>query len=330
MPIPFLIAAAAAAAAGYGVKKGIDAKEDNKEAERLNCKARRIFNVTKQELEDSKNNTTNHLTTLGQIKLETWDKQLGHFVKSFEKIRNVEIIGKAEVGSINITKEEILKMKDVSLKAGEVMAGGAAALGTGALVGVATYGGATMLAAASTGTAISSLAGVAATNATLAWFGGGSLAAGGLGMAGGMAVLGGIVAGPVLAIGGILLASKAAENLAKAESNYAEAKTAAEEMNGAKSIVEAIGKVSLEFTRLIKDVSLRMDQALLKLDNLIETAGVDYKKYNETERKIVHSNVQFAQVLKILLETPILTKDGALTTDYKQALMQGSNLLASR
>ena len=45
---------------------------------------------------------------------------------------------------------------------------------------------------ASTGTSIASLSGAAATNATLAFFGGGSLAAGGLGMAGGTAVLGGL------------------------------------------------------------------------------------------------------------------------------------------
>ena len=51
---------------------------------------------------------------------------------------------------------------------------------------------------ASTGTAISSLSGVAATNATLAWLGGGTLAAGGLGMAGGAIVLGAIgIAGAV-------------------------------------------------------------------------------------------------------------------------------------
>ncbi len=330
MPIPFLLAAAAVAAAGYGVKKGLDAKEDNKEAERLSSKARRIFNTAKQELENSRIKTTNQLTILGQIKLETWDNQLGHFVESFEKIRNVKITGKAEVGSINITKEELIKMKNVSLKAGEVIAGGVAALGTGALVGVATYGGATMLAAASTGTAISSLAGAAATNATLAWFGGGSLAAGGLGMAGGMAVLGGIVAGPLLAVGGIIFAAKAAENLAEAKSNYAEAMTATEEVNGAKSILIAIGNVSSEFIQLINEVSLRMDQALVSLDRVIETSGVDYKTYNDMEKQIVHNNVQFAQVMKILLETPILTKDGALTMDYNQALIEGRNLLVHR
>jgi len=74
--------------------------------------------------------------------------------------------------------------------------------GYGGLVGGSTalgaWGVVTLIGSASTGTSISALSGVAATNATLAWFGGGSLAAGGAGMAGGFMVLGGIVAAPVM------------------------------------------------------------------------------------------------------------------------------------
>lgn len=70
--------------------------------------------------------------------------------------------------------------------------GGSAALGMWALVGT--------LGSASTGAAISGLSGAAATNATLAWFGGGALAAGGAGITGGLAVLGGIVAIPLVCI----------------------------------------------------------------------------------------------------------------------------------
>ncbi|GAM73643.1 hypothetical protein JCM19241_3098 [Vibrio ishigakensis] len=70
------------------------------------------------------------------------------------------------------------------------MVGGSTAVGAWALV--STIG------SASTGASIAGLSGVAASNATLAWFGGGSLAAGGAGMAGGMAVLGGVVAAPIL------------------------------------------------------------------------------------------------------------------------------------
>lgn len=77
----------------------------------------------------------------------------------------------------------------ISVGAGSV-AGGTLAVGSWALVAA--------LGSASTGAAITGLSGVAATNATLAWFGGGALAAGGAGMAGGAAVLGGLFAIPLV------------------------------------------------------------------------------------------------------------------------------------
>ena len=82
---------------------------------------------------------------------------------------------------------------------------------------VALYGGVMALAAASTGAPISAFSGVAAYNATMAAIGGGSLAAGGLGMAGGAAILGGVVAAPALAIAGWAFASHAEEALSKAK-----------------------------------------------------------------------------------------------------------------
>jgi hypothetical protein len=62
---------------------------------------------------------------------------------------------------------------------------------------------------------------VAATNATLAWFGGGALAAGGAGMAGGAAVLGGLFAIPL-----IYFAAKGSHKEAK---KFEEAKAELEE-----------------------------------------------------------------------------------------------------
>lgn len=76
-----------------------------------------------------------------------------------------------------------------------VSAGVGTALGAWALV--STVG------TASTGTAIAGLSGVAATNATLAWFGGGSIIAGGGGIAAGTAVIGGIIAIPAIALMGV-------------------------------------------------------------------------------------------------------------------------------
>jgi hypothetical protein len=73
---------------------------------------------------------------------------------------------------------------------------------------------------ASTGTAITTLSGAAAYNATLAWLGGGAIATGGGGMAVGTIVLGGLVAVPVLAVSGVvqhLIANKKIAQLKEEE-----------------------------------------------------------------------------------------------------------------
>ena len=75
---------------------------------------------------------------------------------------------------------------------------------TGSGAGIATTAGAwaavSGLGVASTGTAISGLSGAAATHATLAWFGGGSLVTGGGGMALGSCVIGGLVMVPMIGV----------------------------------------------------------------------------------------------------------------------------------
>lgn len=83
------------------------------------------------------------------------------------------------------------KSKRIIKKGGRIVARVAGGLGAPAVVStaVASFG------TASTGTAISTLSGAAATKATLAWLGGGALAAGGLGVAGGVVVLGAIGVG---------------------------------------------------------------------------------------------------------------------------------------
>ncbi|WP_201026664.1 hypothetical protein [Sphingobium sp. MI1205] len=103
------------------------------------------------------------------------------------------------------------------------VAGGA---GAGAAVAAGSWSLVALIGSASTGTAISTLSGVAATNATLAWFGGGALAAGGAGMAGGTLVLGGVALAPVVAIAAWHSRSKTKEINQETESvRYADLQT---------------------------------------------------------------------------------------------------------
>ena len=346
MPIPLILWGAAALATAFGAKKAVDAHSDNSSAERLREDAESIFDDAKNELEAARKKTATRLDELGWLKLNVWDRQMGRFVDLVEKVRNVELTGQAsndEFRLAQFTRQELGEIRNTSLKASEVVSAGTTALGAGALAGVAGYGGVMMFGSASTGAAIAGLSGVAATNATLAWLGGGSLAAGGMGVAGGMAVLGGIIAAPVLAVGGMLYASKARENLANARSDHARARTAAEEMNNAAAKLEAIDSVAETFSTAINILDQRMTYVLNnlaqclsvsenrereKLINKIKSLfGIkihpNYATMSLDEQQTLHLSYQIAQIMKILLETPLLTQNGVLRPedDIKHAFM---------
>lgn len=314
MPLPFLLLGGAVASGIYGAVKGYQAISDTNEASELSRDAEVLFDSAKQRLSDQKSSTTKQLEALGEAKLKAWSGQMAEFSTLFSQLKDLELTGGGDfVQAVkSMDSNELRQIREISMHASEVVGGGLATLGAGALAGMGAYGGATMFAAASTGTAISSLSGVAATNATLAWFGGGALSAGGLGMAGGMAVLGGIVAGPVLLIGGIMLSAKAKEKLAAAHSNHAEASKVAEEMNCAATALKGIELVVVQFENLIADLCPRFDKALANLDALIRERGTSYVSYSEDERKKVYLAVEFAHLVKRVLETQILSQDGGL------------------
>lgn len=131
----------------------------------------------------------------------------------FDAIRNMPSEKKLEcenLKKIRLNWRQQAEKIENDYKTAAVKNAGAGAAGVGAGVAVAALGPtaamgiATTFGVASTGTAISALSGAAATNAALAWLGGGALAAGGGGMAAGNAFL--ALAGPVgWAIAGVAI-----------------------------------------------------------------------------------------------------------------------------
>jgi len=89
MPIPLLVGALAVAAGAFGVKKGVDARSDNKRAEELYAEAEEIFEEAKNEMEDTREQTSQALAELGMLKLNVWDNQFGRFVDLVEKVRSI-------------------------------------------------------------------------------------------------------------------------------------------------------------------------------------------------------------------------------------------------
>ena len=162
------------------------------------------------------------------------------------------------------------------------------------MTGIGAYGSATLLASASTGTAISTLSGAAAKSATLAWFGGGSLASGGLGMAGGTMVLGGIVTGPTLAITGLHLASKGEKALTQARECEARS-----EVN-----ISAIEVMEVEVRAIITN-ALEVQMALLNCVKSFEKIKV----YDDSDLQAFQTMIAVGKGLKKILDQPILDSD---------------------
>ncbi|NER39851.1 MAG: hypothetical protein F6J93_38950 [Oscillatoria sp. SIO1A7] len=170
MVLPIIIGAAAAGAGAFGVKKGLEARFRNSSAKKIQSQIQAAIALTEQELKEARQTTVTTLESLGRLKLSVWHLQIGRFASLYGRLASVEFSGSAEFQDkdrLKFGSNELLEMQDRSLKAGEVIVGGAGAAGAGALAGIAGYGGAAIFGTASTGTAIGSLTGAAATNATL-------------------------------------------------------------------------------------------------------------------------------------------------------------------
>ena len=327
MPIPFILGALAVGAGAYGVKKGLDAKEKMDEAGRIGRRAQRLADRTQKDIEQSRNITQHSLENLGQKKIDILDGSIKDFVSNFSKIKNVNFknsVGLEELGNINFSKDELNQLKNASFQASEIATGLGGGAAAGALAGYGAFSAVGMLGAASTGTAISTLGGAAATNATLAWLGGGSLAAGGFGMAGGMAVLGGIVAGPALAIGGIFMNSKAETALNDAKSNYDEARKFEQQGKNICSLLEAIEERANQIHDLLSDLNAYFKPSVRQLANVVRSAGTNWNDYSVQDKKIVGQSAQLAKTIKIILDTSLLREDGSINSAVDEVIENGN------
>ena len=164
-------------------------------------KAQAAINLTNKTIEELGSHTSGLYESLTSIQ------------ELFDKIRNVPSDKKLqyeELKQIRLNWKQQAEKIEKDYQEAAIKNAGAGAAGAGLGVAVVTMGPtvamgvATTFGVASTGTAISALSGAAATNAALAWLGGGALAAGGGGMAAGEAFL--ALAGPVgWAIAGVSL-----------------------------------------------------------------------------------------------------------------------------
>jgi len=227
MPLPFL-AVPAIATAAYGLYKSGKATKDKIEANKINENAHNLIELATEIIEDQKKRTSYALESYGSKKLRAFNSVIEDFIQLFGQLKNIELVSSPELDKLQLGNDSNKLLDNLQNDYNMLMSSGlgvGAGLGGGAAIAFGAYNGTMLLASAGTGTAISTLSGAAATNATLAWLGGGTLAAGGAGVAGGLMVLGGLVAGPALAVFGLVVGNKAEQALSDAKSNRQMAQT---------------------------------------------------------------------------------------------------------
>ena len=318
MPLPLLFIGVAAATGTFGVGSTIKASIDANTAKLVNKNANEIVQGSTEWVNEQRLACGRSLTQLGEEKLFVLNSSMTEFLDCFQKIKNVDFKdteGLDELKKFHIDEHDFEEMRSLVTFAGSLAGGAVAGTAGGALAAFGAYGAAQALAFASTGTAISALSGAAATNATLAFFGGGSLAAGGLGMAGGTAVLGGLVAGPALMVMGLVAGNAAKKNLEKAYTNRSEAIQIASQLNVAGLQCETIRRRTYMFYNLLARLDTYFLPLIYKMEDIVANEGEDYRAYSADSKKVIASCASVAVSVKSVLDTPLLTDDGLLTEE---------------
>lgn len=199
------------------------------------------------------------------------------------------------------------------------------------------------------------LSGIAAKNATLAWLGGGALAAGGKGIAGGLAVLGGIQLAPVFAVSGFVFASKARQNLENAKSNLSQAENLAATMRTAIDTLREINTLSATQRRLISKLDAHLLATLEELEPALASAynkaadrnarsllfkirrllfgaktQVKIADLNEYHRILFLESLSCVGLLNRLLMVPLLSESGEITRECKAIAEQAERFVETR
>lgn len=307
MPLPFILAGAAAIAAGVGAKKGYNGYQVSSLADDIVERSKQHYEKEDSLFKKQDKTTNDALEKLGALQLsigsdfskfDTLAKELLEKLSQHQETKDLQI---------NIPKHKLDKIQGVAFSATAYLGqlAGSAAVGAGAAYAV--YGGVMALAAASTGTPIAALSGAAAYNAAMAAIGGGSIAAGGFGMAGGAAVLGGVVAAPVALVAGWAYEKHAEKKIEQAREYQGQVDKAVKSMKigfvHLKETEDYVNKIYKALSRIYQ-VFERYFQNLKNIDALVRN-GIDIEPIAPQIIIAAQNGYALAAILTNIITTPL-------------------------
>ncbi len=274
-----------------------------------------------------RNDCEEALTVLGAAKVLALNQALQPFSQAFSRLKNVDLeVNVGEHGAPPVDEVRLREVGRLTASALDVLGGVGASAAAAAIASGSTSYAVGALATAGTGTAISSLGGAAASNAALAWLGGGTLAAGGGGMAAGAMIASGVAAAPALAVGGVLLLAKGKESLGKAERFSADAGAALASHRQSQVVLSAVTKEAQRTAALLEQLTPSLAREAGWLD-AVTSSTPDWSALDKDTRERIRSVAAVALVLSDLVHTPVLDENGELTRAIADACARAGSIV---
>lgn len=306
MPLPVILIGVGIAAGGSGVGLGGWGMSDLAKAKKTLKQAEIKYGAKRSEAERAVDHTNRQLETLGsqqQSALNDVVLRMGEFLRRHEKqVRESE---RLLVEGIDAAMQSVPGLGRLEVDAVAWIGGviGSAATSVGVSSGVTAA--VTAYATASTGTAISSLSGAAATNATLAVLGGGTLAEGGGGMALGATVLNVVAIGPALLVGGSIVKVQGSKALTHARKVEADINVAMAELDETMVRLTAVDLRTDELSTLLARLSARGVAALDLLESEPFQPDVHAERFQRA--------MTLVMAARDVVATPVVDASGDLT-----------------
>jgi hypothetical protein len=142
----------------------------------------------------------------------------------------------------------------------------------------------------------------------------------------GMVTLSGMIAGPFLAVGGMVLASKAKKAEADAATNIGRVNAAVEQLKSKQLATEAAFYRVYTILSVLGRLDERFTPLLAEVQRLVIVSH-DYSSYADKDKKVVMMAAMLAKTIKNVMETSILDDNGMITTSSEQIVAESERVL---
>ncbi len=294
MPLPFILAGVALAAAGYGVKKGIDALDADCEADEFIKKAEVLKEKATKKAESTQSDCKLAFARFGEKKLRVLSHSISNFLDHFHQLNRLRItIGTKDTDMQDIQKQ-VLGARNLFNQLNTNGIDGDSALGV-----------------------IAGCGGLGASSFTTGAILGGGLAASGLA---GMAVLGGLVAGPALAILGAINADEMEKKRDDAKAYLSQVKAAVKKADVMVDQFQAVRKMADLFIKQITRFEKIFFSISIDAITTMKKCNYDTSRYNQKEKDQLSVTVSTLMTLSAFLKVPIMDEHQKLNKKAQNAL----------